>query len=52
MEAPDRAEWTAVTLAKQASPSSPFQKMDLCQDCTTGLRQFLQFTHKFTLEES
>lgn len=41
-EGEDRREWTAVSLAKVTSPVTPFQKMDLCHDCTSGLRQFLQ----------
>lgn len=35
-----RKEWTHITLSKLSS--LPFQNADLCQNCTTGLRHFLQ----------
>lgn len=37
----ERREWSCVSVAKITAPLAPFQVLDLCEDCTTGLRHFL-----------
>lgn len=36
-----RKEWSDLKLAKLSQPTVPFQTMDLCPHCTSGLRNFL-----------
>ena len=43
-EGESRREWTAISLAKVTNASVPFQKMDLCEACTTFLRRFMSHT--------
>ena len=39
---PERLKWNFLTIAKADTPSAPFDRKDLCPDCTDEVRQLLQ----------
>ena len=38
----NRPDWTFLSLAKLETPTSPFQRQEICPDCTTSIRRILQ----------